>query len=829
MIRLVFPDLSRYHCNPHKNGGLKRLIVWCILVTVFVYGLQTILISKSSANVSDQSATDPTVRPRILLDSPAPGRERDAFPEDRCKVLSDTCSEPLYPYRILVGTGDNPPQICWNLQEIPLKTARPGKVTVLELSVEDGSVISEKSSPADSTKSISTILAQLMSTRNDSYIVMVTWNAVPFSPTLSNHLKSVGTLINPKFLGQGIQFYLLGQKGLLPGRGVSDVQLATASPPLDQSGCVPALATSLGNDIDHDFASSNPGYLTLGSYKVGSFLKDCGLPKPCGGELLSVHVYTGRDHNDPPKLCVNGTYVFENKINSGGRGLNIAVINGPTGEVAKVANFDTWGVDSTMLELFLEDLQPDEIAVIFTHDEASTKLSELSRTILFDLGSSRIHDLKFRASWYMVGQRGIRGFSGFEKLNIGEKTNWAEVVDERFCLPRRLTGYLSRPDPLPETRNVPRLEFCQKHIGYGDFCGPESKLAPLAPAKLADVTLVNSPIYSDLTVVLVMAPPSRNALRMLLETLLGQPGVNPRQVMVSLRKTNDSETERLIKLFNFHILSGRIELDYRTHLVHSITDVFETLHPRYIVVIEENTVLSPDFLHYLATQEPLFEVDSTINAIGAWNDNGYVGVSSDLTRVHRVDGFPHQGFLTTRSFWEANTKNGDYSCCLTESWEGWFPKQKIISVVPDVSRIARISPPAGNGGVVREMFHRPREFSRQSELKIENNFPAAKDKFDAYMASTVSKAAKFHPKTVDLCPSSLNFVETSPKELSVALMMDKEEFNERSMNLIAKCFGLFAADGARPRGVYNESISLTKNKRLVVLVGPNSPLYTPAA
>ena len=39
----------------------------------------------------------------------------------------------------------------------------------------------------------------------------------------------------------------------------------------------------------------------------------------------------------------------------------------------KIANFDTWGMDSTMLELFLEDLQTDELAIIFTHDEASTK------------------------------------------------------------------------------------------------------------------------------------------------------------------------------------------------------------------------------------------------------------------------------------------------------------------------------------------------------------------------------------------------------------------------------------------------------------------------
>lgn len=177
------------------------------------------------------------------------------------------------------------------------------------------------------------------------------------------------------------------------------------------------------------------------------------------------------------------------------------------------------------------------------------RLSELSRTLFFELGSSRIHDLKFRASWYMVGQKGIHGFTEFERLNIGEKTNWADVIDERICISRRLKGYLARPDPLPETRNLQRMTFCNKYSGYGDFCRNERALAPLSPAKLADVTLVNSPIYSDFTAVLVVAGKSNNLLRMLLETLLGQPGINPRQVRIASRHRADTETKELIGLF----------------------------------------------------------------------------------------------------------------------------------------------------------------------------------------------------------------------------------------------------------------------------------------
>ena len=68
-------------------------------------------------------------------------------------MLSDPCDKPYFPYRISVGYGEHPPLVCWNLQDVPLKTSRPGTLTVLEIAVEDGEILSEKSSTADSKPS----------------------------------------------------------------------------------------------------------------------------------------------------------------------------------------------------------------------------------------------------------------------------------------------------------------------------------------------------------------------------------------------------------------------------------------------------------------------------------------------------------------------------------------------------------------------------------------------------------------------------------------------------------------------------------------------------
>lgn len=36
------------------------------------------------------------------------------------------------------------------------------------------------------------------------------------------------------------------------------------------------------------------------------FVKDCGLREPCKQNEFAVHVYTGKDKNDEPKICVDG-------------------------------------------------------------------------------------------------------------------------------------------------------------------------------------------------------------------------------------------------------------------------------------------------------------------------------------------------------------------------------------------------------------------------------------------------------------------------------------------------------------------------------------------
>lgn len=78
-----------------------------------------------------------------------------------------------------------------------------------------------------------------------------------------------------------------------------------------------------------------------GKIAVGNAIKNCGLPEKCKSNEFAVHVYTGKDNNDEPKICVDGKYVIAKGINDAGRGLNIVVVSNGK-EVIRTGHFDTW-------------------------------------------------------------------------------------------------------------------------------------------------------------------------------------------------------------------------------------------------------------------------------------------------------------------------------------------------------------------------------------------------------------------------------------------------------------------------------------------------------
>ena len=100
-----------------------------------------------------------------------------------------------------------------------------------------------------------------------------------------------------------------------------------------------------------------------------------------------------------------------------------------------------------------------------------------------------------------------------------------------------------------------------------------------------------------------------------------------------------------------------------------------------MIVIEEDLILSPDFLYTLALLSETFLKDETIAGIQMWNPNckpifffpkhdistifpsAYDIVNGSIDLIYRVDHFYGLGYLLRRSFYEKNIKTSFKVCC----------------------------------------------------------------------------------------------------------------------------------------------------------------------
>ncbi|XP_066490064.1 protein FAM3C isoform X2 [Tiliqua scincoides] len=128
--------------------------------------------------------------------------------------------------------------------------------------------------------------------------------------------------------------------------------------------------------------------------------------------------------------------------NNVGRGINVALVNGKTGEAVDTKYFDMWGGDVAPFIDFLKTIQDGTIVLMATYDDGATKLNEEARKLIAELGSTSITNLGFRDNWVFCGGKGIKTKSPFEQhIKNNKDTNkyegWPEVVEMEGCIPQK--------------------------------------------------------------------------------------------------------------------------------------------------------------------------------------------------------------------------------------------------------------------------------------------------------------------------------------------------------------------------------------------------------
>ena len=90
----------------------------------------------------------------------------------------------------------------------------------------------------------------------------------------------------------------------------------------------------------------------------------------------------------------------------------------------------------------------------------------------------------------------------------------------------------------------------------------------------------------------------------------------------------------------------------------------------HVVMIEDDLLLSPDFLRLFWSSAWLLHEDPSIWCVSAWNDQGFPHTAHDPARMQRTDYFPGLGWMITAELWsELRTK---WPEAPTTGWDHWM-------------------------------------------------------------------------------------------------------------------------------------------------------------
>uniref|UniRef100_A0A8C6VH68 FAM3 metabolism regulating signaling molecule D n=1 Tax=Naja naja TaxID=35670 RepID=A0A8C6VH68_NAJNA len=169
----------------------------------------------------------------------------------------------------------------------------------------------------------------------------------------------------------------------------------------------------------------------------------CNNRKRCPEHTFSFKIISGAANVVGPSICFDGNMLMSNVKNNVGRGLNMALINGTTGQLIKIDSFDMYSGDINNLLNFMKGISKGTLVLLASYDDPATKLNDEARQLFSDLGSKYASQMGFRDNWIFVGGSGLKNKSPFEQhLKNNQETNkydgWPELLEMEGCVPKKI-------------------------------------------------------------------------------------------------------------------------------------------------------------------------------------------------------------------------------------------------------------------------------------------------------------------------------------------------------------------------------------------------------
>lgn len=293
-----------------------------------------------------------------------------------------------------------------------------------------------------------------------------------------------------------------------------------------------------------------------------------------------------------------------------------------------------------------------------------------------------------------------------------------------------------------ETRTR-RRHFCSRIEGYGSVCSCSDPL-PIRFAAHFDPLAAISQVP-----IAIIASNRPHYLYRMLRTLLSTSGCNPAMVTVFIDGYYEEPLE-IAKLFGLRGVqhtplgarNGRISQHYKA----SLTATFN-LYPdaEYVIVLEEDLDVSPDFFRYFAQTMHLLEEDESLLCISAWNDQAYEHTSSDSSLLYRVETMPGLGWMMRRKLYKEELEGRWPTPDKQWDWDMWMRLADVRKgrecVVPDVSRTYHFGASGLNMNTVfQDLYFKKHAFNMDPSARLANVNSLKRENYERLLTKLIRLA-----------------------------------------------------------------------------------------
>ncbi|XP_045606907.2 protein O-linked-mannose beta-1,2-N-acetylglucosaminyltransferase 1 [Procambarus clarkii] len=369
-------------------------------------------------------------------------------------------------------------------------------------------------------------------------------------------------------------------------------------------------------------------------------------------------------------------------------------------------------------------------------------------------------------------------------------------------------------------------DFCNTYEGYLQLCTCASPLTPALRHSAPEIKM-----REVIPVAMLTAVKPFNFYRQLVN-LLETPGAAQTPILVMVDGPN-TEILRLARIFGLEVLVHRpqgapgsttlLNMHFRFS-VHNVFNYFPEVDKA--IILEDDLLLSPDFLSFFQQTSWLLDVDPTIFCVNAFSINSYPGVAHDPTVLRRFEMMPQFGWMVTRR-WAREQHHAWIPEKETADWDWWLFSQTSLrgrhALVPEIGRTFHAGAAGAHvSGWEQEHLFSHMIYNQDPDVKLQGLEDLTLERYEAKFKREILTAEDLevipHPCTRPFLPQH----KAGPFRVFVVSETQSDEYG--AYYVMQLCLHGFSEES---REKFNAVVRFNIEGRILYIIGcPASPYCT---